>query len=169
MSTSSDNRTIEDILLKPDAIPAMPPKTMVKEALEMMTAGRLGLACIVDRRGCLVGLFTDGDLRRLLLRSQSPCPLCSPTISSIMRVQNLCPLTGTPAFRRHFLYSSSGKYSIFRCLPQMENWRVSFIFIPRSERCLKAMAQTVLAVIPARWQSTRFPGKPLLLRLQDGR
>ena len=72
MSTSSDNRTIEDILLKPDAIPAMPPKTMVKEALEMMTAGRLGLACVVDRKGCLVGLFTDGDLRRLLLRSQKP-------------------------------------------------------------------------------------------------
>ena len=71
MSTSSDNRTIEDILLKLDAIPAMPPKTMVKEALEMMTAGRLGLACIVDRRvSCR--LFTDGDLRRLLLRSQKP-------------------------------------------------------------------------------------------------
>ena len=72
MSTLSANRTIEDILLKPDAIPAMPPKTMVKEALEMMTAGRLGLACVVDREGRLVGLFTDGDLRRLLLRSQKP-------------------------------------------------------------------------------------------------
>ena len=72
MSTSSANRTIEDILLKPDAIPAMTPKTMVKEALEMMTAGRLGLACVVDGQGRLMGLFTDGDLRRLLLRSQKP-------------------------------------------------------------------------------------------------
>ena len=71
MSTSSDNRTIEDILLKPDAIPAMPPKTMVKEALEMMTAGRLGLACVVDRKGCLVGLFTDGDLRRLVAEERA--------------------------------------------------------------------------------------------------
>ena len=72
MFTSRANRTIEDILLKPDAIPVMPPKTMVKEALEMMTAGRLGLACVVEGKGCLVGLFTDGDLRRLLLRSQKP-------------------------------------------------------------------------------------------------
>ena len=65
-------RTIEDILLAPDAIPAMPPQTLMREALEMMTAGRLGLACVVDREGRLLGLFTDGDLRRLLLRSQKP-------------------------------------------------------------------------------------------------
>jgi len=72
MSTSTAERTIEDILLPPDAIPVMPPKTLMKEALEMMTSSRLGLACVVDGEGRLVGLFTDGDLRRLLLRSQKP-------------------------------------------------------------------------------------------------
>lgn len=72
MSTSTAERTIEDILLAPEAIPVMPPKTLMKEALEMMTASRLGLACVVDGDGRLVGLFTDGDLRRLLLRSQKP-------------------------------------------------------------------------------------------------
>ena len=72
MSTLTANRTIEDILLPPDAIPAMPPWTLMKEALEMMTAGRLGLACVVDAEGRLIGLFTDGDLRRLLLQSQKP-------------------------------------------------------------------------------------------------
>ena len=72
MSTSKAERTIEDILLAPEAIPVMPPKTLMKEALEMMTASRLGLACVVDGDGRLVGLFTDGDLRRLLLRSQKP-------------------------------------------------------------------------------------------------
>ena len=72
MSTLRANRTIEDILLQPDSIPVMSPRTMVKEALEMMTAGQLGLACVVDGQGRLVGLFTDGDLRRLLLRSQKP-------------------------------------------------------------------------------------------------
>ena len=72
MSTSTAERTIEDILLAPQAIPVMPPKTLMKEALEMMTESRLGLACVVDGDGRLVGLFTDGDLRRLLLRSQKP-------------------------------------------------------------------------------------------------
>ncbi len=72
MFTSTAKHTIEDILLPPDAIPAMPPQTLMKEALELMTAGRLGLACVVDEEGRLLGLFTDGDLRRLLLRSQKP-------------------------------------------------------------------------------------------------
>lgn len=71
MSTST-TRTIADILLPPEAIPAMPPSTLVKEALEKMSASKLGLACIVDDDGRLIGLFTDGDLRRLLLRSQKP-------------------------------------------------------------------------------------------------
>ena len=72
MSTSTTSRTIADILLPPEAIPVMPPRTLVKEALERMSASKLGLACIVDADGRLIGLFTDGDLRRLLLRSQKP-------------------------------------------------------------------------------------------------
>lgn len=72
MSTLIVERTIEDIILPPDAIPVMLPRTLMREALEMMTAGRLGLACVVDEDGRLMGLFTDGDLRRLLLRSQKP-------------------------------------------------------------------------------------------------
>ncbi len=72
MSTSTTNRTVQDILLPPSEIPAMPAKTLMKEALEMMTAKRLGLACVTDEGGKLVAIFTDGDLRRLLLRSQKP-------------------------------------------------------------------------------------------------
>jgi CBS domain-containing protein len=72
VSTSTTNRTVQDILLPPSEIPAMPAKTLMKEALEMMTAKRLGLACVTDEAGKLVAIFTDGDLRRLLLRSQKP-------------------------------------------------------------------------------------------------
>jgi CBS domain-containing protein len=72
VSTSTTNRTVQDILLPPSEIPAMPAKTLMKEALEMMTAKRLGLACVTDEGGKLVAIFTDGDLRRLLLRSQKP-------------------------------------------------------------------------------------------------
>lgn len=78
MSTSTPDqpeksgRTIADILLPPDAIPVMAPQTLFKEALEMMSASKLGLACVVDEDGRLIGLFTDGDLRRLLLKSQKP-------------------------------------------------------------------------------------------------
>ena len=72
MSTSTTNQTIKDIILPPEDIPVMPPRTLLKEALEMMTAKRLGLACVIDDNGKLIGLFTDGDLRRMLLKSQKP-------------------------------------------------------------------------------------------------
>ena len=88
MSISRPEPTIEDILLAPDAIPVMSPDTLMKESLELMTAGRLGLACVVDREGRLVGLFTDGDLRRLLLRSQKPLSaLFADDIKDHMRVE----------------------------------------------------------------------------------
>jgi arabinose-5-phosphate isomerase len=36
----------------------------MKEAIEEMTAKRLGMTTIVDGAGRLIGLLTDGDLRR---------------------------------------------------------------------------------------------------------
>ena len=72
VSTSTTNGTIEHILLLRADIPVMPPDTLLKEALEMMTDRRLGIACVVDAEDRLIGIFTDGDLRRVLLRSQKP-------------------------------------------------------------------------------------------------
>ncbi len=42
------------------------------ELLVEMTGKRLGMACIVDERGALIGVITDGDLRRLLTRTETP-------------------------------------------------------------------------------------------------
>jgi len=33
-----------------------------------MSSKRLGMTCVVDVEGRLVGVFTDGDLRRLMIR-----------------------------------------------------------------------------------------------------
>ncbi|MDA0240768.1 MAG: CBS domain-containing protein [Proteobacteria bacterium] len=70
--TDTTNQTIEHILMPRDRIPVMGPRTILKEALELMGEHRLGMACIVDEDDKLIGIFTDGDLRRLLLRSQKP-------------------------------------------------------------------------------------------------
>jgi arabinose-5-phosphate isomerase len=42
------------------------------EMLLEMTGRRLGMTCVVDERGALIGVFTDGDLRRLLTRCEAP-------------------------------------------------------------------------------------------------
>ena len=44
---------------------AVAPATLtVKEALLVMTRAKSGSVAVVDRRGRLIGVFTDGDLRR---------------------------------------------------------------------------------------------------------
>ena len=44
MSTATTSQTIRDIILPTEEIPVMPPHTLMKEALEMMSEKRLGLA-----------------------------------------------------------------------------------------------------------------------------
>ena len=54
--------------------PVMSESDSLKKTLDTMTQKRLGVACFVDKNGKLIGLLTDGDLRRLLLANQSPLP-----------------------------------------------------------------------------------------------
>ncbi len=49
-----------------DKLPLIGPEETVREAIFCMTAGRLGLAIIVDGHR-LLGILTDGDLRRALI------------------------------------------------------------------------------------------------------
>lgn len=63
---------VGDVMLPPDRIPVVDERRMFKEVLEEMTRFRLGIASIVDAGGKLLGIFTDGDIRRMLLRDQKP-------------------------------------------------------------------------------------------------
>lgn len=53
-----------DLMRSGDALPLKPLGTGMSEALAEMTAKGLGCVCIVDARGLLAGIITDGDLRR---------------------------------------------------------------------------------------------------------
>lgn len=55
---------VEDIMRKGRENPIVRADTPVKKVLLMITGARAGCACIVDDKGVLVGIFTDGDLRR---------------------------------------------------------------------------------------------------------
>lgn len=59
---------VEDIMQRGDAVPSINVAASVGEALEEITRKRLGFTAVVDDAGRLVGIFTDGDLRRLLTR-----------------------------------------------------------------------------------------------------
>lgn len=57
---------VEDIMHKDQLIPIVKLSTSINDALLEMSQKRLGMTCIVDDKNKLVGLFTDGDLRRTL-------------------------------------------------------------------------------------------------------
>jgi arabinose-5-phosphate isomerase len=60
---------VGDIMRTGKANPLVRAKTTVRQALLKITASRAGSCTIVNARGKLLGVFTDGDLRRHL-RSQ---------------------------------------------------------------------------------------------------
>ena len=58
--------TVGEVMHRDDAVPLVPTGTSVRDAVVVMTGKRLGCVGIVDAAGRLVGIFTDGDLRRTL-------------------------------------------------------------------------------------------------------
>lgn len=57
---------ITDVMHAGDDVPRVPPHASLSEALVEMSRKRLGMTAVVDEAGRLLGLFTDGDLRRAL-------------------------------------------------------------------------------------------------------
>ncbi|HQD05037.1 MAG TPA: CBS domain-containing protein, partial [Halanaerobiales bacterium] len=58
-----------DIIAERDINPVVDAETSVKQALFTMTKSRMGSTSVVDEKGHLVGIITDGDIRRLLEKS----------------------------------------------------------------------------------------------------
>jgi arabinose-5-phosphate isomerase len=56
-------------------IPRVASGTALLDAVRVMTEKRLGMTCVTDERGVLIGLLTDGDLRRAMMRGPAPATL----------------------------------------------------------------------------------------------
>jgi arabinose-5-phosphate isomerase len=59
---------VEDLMHRGDELPVVTGETPLKEALFVITAKRLGVTGVLDGEGALVGVFSDGDLRRAMRR-----------------------------------------------------------------------------------------------------
>lgn len=59
---------VQDLMHRGDEIPLVGEDTRMKEALFEITSKRLGVTGVIDAAGSLVGVITDGDLRRGLER-----------------------------------------------------------------------------------------------------
>ncbi|HSV69486.1 MAG TPA: KpsF/GutQ family sugar-phosphate isomerase [Methylibium sp.] len=59
---------VRDVMRKGDAVPSVTPDTGFVDTMREMSAKGIGCAAIVDAERRPIGIFTDGDLRRLIER-----------------------------------------------------------------------------------------------------
>jgi arabinose-5-phosphate isomerase len=57
---------VEDVMHTGDGVPRVEARTLMKDVLFEMTRKRLGMTTVVDVEGRLVGVLSDGDVRRQL-------------------------------------------------------------------------------------------------------
>ncbi len=57
---------VEDLMHRGVELPGVGENALMKEALLEISGKRLGVTCVMDARGTLAGVITDGDLRRAM-------------------------------------------------------------------------------------------------------
>jgi arabinose-5-phosphate isomerase len=63
---------VDDIMRRGDALPRVRPEALLSTALLEMTRTGLGLTAVLDEQERVLGVFSDGDLRRALDRRIDP-------------------------------------------------------------------------------------------------
>ncbi len=82
-------RKVEE-LMRSSQLPVVPSGASLAHALEVLNAGRLGCVCVLDAGGRLLGLLTDGDVRRLVCANRL---VMDAVVDTIM---NASPLHASP-------------------------------------------------------------------------
>jgi arabinose-5-phosphate isomerase len=80
---------VEAVMHTGDLLPAVGPDAPVRAAIDEISAKRLGMTCVVGEGGRLLGIITDGDVRRHIatpdLLAQPATALMTPSPQTIAR------------------------------------------------------------------------------------
>jgi arabinose-5-phosphate isomerase len=63
---------VSDLMHRDDGVPRVESDLPLKDTVAVMDRYKLGMVCVTGRGGRLSGILTDGDLRRLLLKTDAP-------------------------------------------------------------------------------------------------
>lgn len=85
---------VSDVMISLEHVPVIEENVIFKEALEEMGRKSLGIVCIVNSKNKLLGILTDGDVRRMLLQVQKPFSAFFVDDAIIHSIRS--PLTITP-------------------------------------------------------------------------
>lgn len=106
---------ISEIMIKNERVPIVEEDASLKDVIIEITSKRLGTTCVVDSKGVLTGIVTDGDLRRLLEKTLDIKDLMAKDI-----------MTRKPkVLRENYLASFA--------LQQMENYKITSLIITDDE------------------------------------
>ena len=72
MSTKNKKLSVENVMMSLQDFPIIAQNTIFKESLEKMISFNIGIACIINKEEELLGVLTDGDIRRKLIKVQKP-------------------------------------------------------------------------------------------------
>ena len=72
ISPNKKNIKVKVAMLGLNKFPVLKPESILKDALDLMCKNKFGSVCVIDNKKKLVGIVTDGDIRRILLKSQKP-------------------------------------------------------------------------------------------------
>jgi len=109
---------IKDVMLSFDKFPVIRESVILKEALEEMSNKKIGIACVVDNDYKLLGIITDGDIRRKILSIQKP--LSSLFIDDCIEHGILSPITININDTLEFAVNLMGEKKVWD-LPVIEN------------------------------------------------
>lgn len=102
---------VEHLMVSGAQMPIVKEDVTLSEAIVEMTSKRLGATCVVDARGRLTGIITDGDLRRLLHRT-----------TTVGQVRASEVMTKAPkTIRRHVLAAAA--------LDEMEAFKITQLIV----------------------------------------
>jgi len=87
---------VRDLMHTGDSLPTVAPETPLPQVIYEMSRKKLGMTTVLAPDQTLLGIISDGDLRRLLERSASPNPAASPEnvlAHTAAEIMNSTPLT----------------------------------------------------------------------------
>lgn len=102
---------IKEIMITGEKIPSVHENTSIKDVILEITSKRLGTTCVLNRNGKLVGVITDGDLRRLLEKTLD-----------IKELKAVDIMTSNPKVMK-------SSYLASFALQQMENFKITSLII----------------------------------------
>ena len=85
------NSIVSENIITLNKIPHVLDNVLFKEAIDSMNEHKLGIVCVVDKKNILKGVFTDGDIRRKIIKIQKP--FSALFVDDVLTHTNLNPLT----------------------------------------------------------------------------